>query len=172
MLDQIKIAFADIDKKMHEDQMAWAMGRVDALREFDPKKTERYLEAEAKPKEEFYEGRKQDTLIHIYWDEKYNLAGGKTWYGIFYGRSKDDVADYIVKNVEALIEKRNARIVAALTKKGITEIPAFEIKHNGEGYEGEFQIGDHLVTITTILAGGYHIQCLHQRTLVNVKAAA
>ena len=78
-----QIAFADIDKKMHEDQMAWAMGRVDALREFDPKKTERYLEAEAKPKEEFYEGRKQDTLIHIYWDEKYNLAGGKTWYGIF-----------------------------------------------------------------------------------------
>ena len=95
-----------------------------------------------------YEGRKA-LILSTSIGMKNNLAGGKTWYGIFYGRSKDDVADYIVKNVEALIEKCNARIVAALTKKGImTEIPAFEIKHNGEGYEGEFQIGDHLVTIT------------------------
>lgn len=172
MLDQIKIAFADIDKKMHEDQMAWAMGRMDALREFDPKKTERYLEAEAKPKEEFWGGRKRDTLWQIEAEELHNLCGGKTWYNIFDGRTKEMVAEFIVKNVEAIIEKRNARIVAALTKKGVTEIPAFEIKHNGEGYEGEFQIGEHLVTITTILAGGYHIQCLHQRTLVNVKAAA
>jgi len=172
MLNQIKTAFAEIDQKMHETQMAWAMDRVDALRAFDPKKTERYLKAEAEPKESFYEGRKQETLWQIAQDELNNLCGGKTWYGIFYGRGKDDVAAYITKNVEAIIEKRNARIVAALTKKGVTEIPAFEIKHDGQGYEGAFQIGDHTVTINTILAGGYHIQCLHQRTLVKVKAAA
>lgn len=169
MLDQIKIAFADIDKKMHEDQMAWAMGRMDALREFDPKATERYQTAKEN-------GHPDVSTRELLWavetDLLHELCGGKTWYNIFHGRNKQMVAEYIVKNVEALIEKRNARIVAALTKKGITEIPAFEIKHNGEGYEGEFQIGDHLVTITTILAGGYHIQCLHQRTLVNVKAAA
>ena len=152
MLDQIKIAFADIDKKMHENQMAWAMGRVDAVRDY----VKNY-------------DRKSGAC---YFTGAYDVCGGKTWYNVFHGRGKDDVAEIIVKNVEALIEKRNNRIVAALTKKGITEIPAFEIKHNGEGYEGEFQIGDHLVTITTILAGGYHIQCLHQRTLVNVKAAA
>ena len=36
----------------------------------------------------------------------------------FYGRSKDDVADYIVKNVEALIEKRNRlHVLSALTKR-------------------------------------------------------
>lgn len=152
MLDQIKIAFADIDKKMHENQMAWAMGRMDALKEY----SENY-------------NRKTGGAFAT---GAIEVSGGKTWYKIFMGRNKQMVAEYIVKNVEALIEKRNDRIVAALTKKGITEIPAFEIKHNGEGYEGEFQIGEHLVTITTILAGGYHIQCLHQRTLVNVKAAA
>lgn len=163
MLDQIKTAFTEVDQKMHETQMAWAMERMDALASFNPDEDE-WVQAGKQHGSHEYHGRK---LMKVH-----EIAGGKTWYNVFFGRNKDMVAQYIIKNVEALIEKRNERIVAALTKKGISEIPSFEIKHDGQGYEGTFQIGDHTVTINTILAGGYHIQCLHQRTLVKVKAAA
>lgn len=149
MLNEIKNAFNEIDQKMHETQLAWAMDRMDALKEYRTN----------------YDRKTMGDFI----TEAVRISGGKTWYKVFYGRGKDDVAEIIVKNVNALIEKRNARIIAALAKKGINEIPSFEINHNGDGYEGTFQIGEHTVTITTIIAGGYNIQCLHQRTLVKVK---
>jgi hypothetical protein len=152
MLDQIKTAFTEVDQKMLETQMAWAMERKDALKEY----TDSY-------------DRKSGAC---YTTGAHQVCGGKTWYNVFFGRNKDMVAELIVKNVEALIEKRNARIVAALTKKGVTELPEFTVKHDGNGWSGKFDVAGNTVTIETILAGGYHIQCLHQRTLVKVKAAA
>lgn len=163
MLDQIKTAFTEVDQKMLETQMAWAMERMDALASFNPDEDE-WVQAGKQHGSQEYQGRKSM--------KKHEIAGGKTWYNVFFGRNKDMVAELIVKNVEALIEKRNARIVAALTKKGVTELPEFTVKHDGNGWSGKFDVAGNTVTIETILAGGYHIQCLHQRTLVKVKAAA
>jgi len=117
-------------------------------------------------------GERHEEYRHRKLAKKHEIAGGKTWYDTFYGRSEQDIVGIVAKNVAAIIEKRNHRIVSALIKKGINEIPEFTLIHCSDGYEGTFIVAGHKVHIETILAGGYNIQCLHQRTLIKVKAAA
>jgi len=159
-------AFKELDADMLERQIAWALGRVAALKEFKAEDHEDLLRAK-----ELW-GERHEEYRHRKLAKKHEIAGGKTWYNTFYGRCDQDIVGIVAKNVAAIIKKRNDRIVTALTKKGITEIPDFTLIHCSDGYEGTFIVAGHKVHIETIVAGGYNIQCLHQRTLINVKAAA
>ena len=145
MENQIKKAFFDLDNQMFERQLEWAKARKAAITEMW-KNTAR--------------GQMQYEIL-------FEIAGGKTWYNLLAYTNK--IEEVVRKNIDNLIANRNNRIIKALNKKGITEIQDFELKFCGDGYEGTFVIDGHIVSINTILAGGYNIQCLHQRTLIKVK---
>ena len=78
-----------------------------------------------------------------------------------------------IKETKQKHEKRNYKIAEKLIKAGVTNIDAinFEIEY-GNDFTGSWIIDGHKVTIKVIFAGGYNIQCLHNRVLCNVKKAA
>ncbi len=153
MQEQLNRAFADLNQIMLERQLAWVENRRNALKE---------LITELSPK-------RRQLGESAYYEQVFAAAGGKTWFNLMSGRNIEQIRELVEKNVQKLIDNRDAKIIAGLTKKGITEIPDFELLEISDGYEGIFYIGEHRVEIRTILAGGYNIQCLHQRTLVKVK---
>ena len=165
MLNQINKAFATLDAKMYETQLAWAINRKEAIAEF------RYNNHQGptygRPVSETAKNWGKDSWGFI--EAMYAVSGGKTWYRLLSETSAASLASVIRKNVDGLIASRNNRIIKALEKKGITEIQDFELTERSDGYEGTFNVDGHVVTIKTILAGGYNIQCLHARTLIKVK---
>ena len=166
MQDQINKAFKELNAQMLERQMAWAMNAKDALTNFDAADHEDLEFAKDKW------GERSEEYRHRVMERKIEICGGKKWWEQMYGSNKQMLAEFVAKNVAAMIESRDGRIISALNKKGITEIPEFTLTHSSNGYEGIFNVAGHTVSICTIVAGGYNIQCLHQRTLIKVKAAA
>lgn len=150
--------FADMDAKVLEGSKKWALGRVEALREFN--KSEEYQELRKRGAEALYA-------------RKFGIAGGKTWYNTFYGRSLTDIEEIMAKHCARTVASRNASIAAKLEKAGVTQVTDSSFSHTADGFNGVFKVdtdkGPKTVTVDTIYAGGYNIQCLHLRVLVKVK---
>jgi hypothetical protein len=82
-------------------------------------------------------------------------------------------AEHINRHIAAVKkahEQRNARIVAKFNTAGIESIDVdnFKVVY-GQNFEGMWLIDGFRVKIEVILAGGYNIQRLHPRVLVNIK---
>lgn len=155
ILAQLNEAFAKYDAEHEENSVQWAKCRCEAI---------------AKAKEEFASLRKN---AFAYYGKLHEVAGGKTWFDIFRNGFNSQVEDFVRKNAKATCEKRNANIAKKLNEAGIIAVESSEVVFASGGFDGVFKVvtndGAKRVTVNTIYAGGYNIQCLHNRTLIKVK---
>lgn len=161
IIADLNTILADFDAKNAEASREWAKGRKAAMAEFRAGHCV------------FKDGDKVRLDQHTFYQKLFALAGGKTWYNVFQGRNEAMVNEIMDKNSAAIVAKRNALIAKKLAGNGINSVEGFEPRFS----EGAFNciiyintdLGLRRVEIETIVAGGYNIQCLHNRTLVKVR---
>jgi hypothetical protein len=156
IIASLETLFAEQDAKIAADDVRWAMGRVAAIKEF--KASEKYAEL-----------RKKGAWGGMY-PALFEIAGGKTWYGIFTQNSPAGIAEFMAKNSAATAEKRTAKIASKLLKAGVEHVESATVAYTKDGFQGVFIVnGNRRVTLDVIYAGGWNIQRAHQRVLVKVK---
>ena len=155
IIAKLNEVFAPMDAEVLENTQAWAKRRVAALNEF-------------KQSEEYKSIRGTERYAKLF-----DIAGGKTWYNVFDGRNASMIEECIVKHCANVAASRNKSIEQKLVKSGVTEVISETFTQTTDGFDGIFvvntDVGKKVVTINTIYAGGYNVQCLHLRVLVKVK---
>lgn len=162
ILSQLSEIFAPMDKEVLAASKEWAIGRMKALHDF-----KQSAECQA------LRSNQGKYSLWTYYNRLYEIAGGKTWYNVFDGRGQEAVLEFVEKNCQATITKRNAKIAQKLEKASVTEIVSERYRHSDDGFDGVYAVntnaGEKTVKISTVRAGGYNIQCLHLRVLVSIK---
>lgn len=157
--DALAKEFAAIDAQQTERNLVWAKERVVAL--FEYKASADYNE---RSKKGAWGGQYQ---------KMFDICGGKTWFQVLQYGFSAHAQEFVKKNTEANAKKRDAKIAQKLVALGITQVTKAEMKYNDGGFDGLFTVeteqGPKLIVINTIYAGGFNIQCFHQRTLVKVR---
>lgn len=157
IIADLNIVLAQFDADNAARAREWAKGRVAAIAKY---RAENQPNRRTMGEWKFYDGL-------------FAVAGGKTWFNLFDGRNETMIDELMDKNSAAIVAKRNALIARKLAGLNISEIVSSSFAHKSGGIDCTIGIntdtGPRWIEIDTIVAGGYNIQCLHNRTLVKVR---
>lgn len=156
MINQLNEVFKDLDARLVKESVDWIMKHYEAYMEY--MNSDEYADRSLS-----YDERSKREIA---------IAGGKTYRDMF-NRSEEEVKKHATKKAQAVIKSRNTSIANKLIKSEITQVLESHFTNTHDGFDGVFKVetnkGPKIVTISTIYAGGYHIQCFHMRVLVKVR---
>jgi hypothetical protein len=158
IFEALNTLFADQDKLIADSDVKWALKVAQELREF--------LEAEkAKPRSERLNAWGFDAHV-------VRICGSRSSYQMLC--NNDEGVEYLFReNAKQVAKARNARIAKKLQASGVNDVVDSKIEISNDGFNGYFtvvtDIGKKIINISSILAGGYNIQRLHQRVLCKIK---